>query len=110
MRSGKHGELMPDSGSITSSFNLSGRVAIVTGATGLLGREYSDALAEAGANVVLVDLQMEQCAAFARDLTERHGVSVLPIEADISDEPSAVRIAQQTAERFGRVDILVNNA
>ncbi len=87
-------------------FSLSNKVAIVTGALGLLGRQHCLALAEAGAHVVVADLNGRFAADFAATLpTPAIGVAL-----DVTD-PSSVRAMQQAAcAAFGRVDVLVNNA
>jgi NAD(P)-dependent dehydrogenase (short-subunit alcohol dehydrogenase family) len=88
---------------------LKGKVAIVTGAGGGIGRAYARGLAEAGAAVVLADIRgeaaAEQAAAIAAD-----GYDAIGIQVDVTSEDSTLAMARQTAERFGSVDILVNNA
>jgi NAD(P)-dependent dehydrogenase (short-subunit alcohol dehydrogenase family) len=89
-------------------FSLEGKVAVVTGALGLIGREYCHALAGAGANVIVLDLDDDACGIFASELSER--VDALGIGADITSKQS-LQIAQEFAvAEFGHVDILVNNA
>ena len=97
-------------GSIPALFDLSGRVAIVTGACGLLGYEHSDVLAEAGANVVLADLRIGACRNMAQDIATGREVKALAVEVDISDTESVEQMVRQVLEQFGRIDILVNNA
>lgn len=88
------------------TFDLTGRVAIVTGACGLLGVQHSTALAEAGATVIVADLDGERATETARHLGHRH----LGLELNVSD-PGSVQHARQTIiERLGRLDIIVNNA
>lgn len=96
--------------SIPTLFDLTGRVAVVTGACGLLGREHCDILAEAGANIVLADFQSEAGWEIAHDIAHRRGVRVLPVEVDVADKGSVERMVQQVVEEFGRIDILINNA
>ena len=88
---------------------LKGKAAIVTGAAGGIGRAYARGLAEAGAAVVLADVRgdaaAEQAAALAAD-----GYDAIGIQVDVTSEESTLAMARQTAERFGSVDILVNNA
>ena len=88
---------------------LKGKVAIVTGAGGGIGRAYSRGLAEAGASVVLADIAVDGARAVAADL-EGDGFEAIPVEVDVTDETSVAAMAQTAAERFGSVDILVNNA
>ena len=91
-------------------FDLTGKVAIVTGATGLLGREHCDCLAEAGADVVAVDLDERACAELAADLTRRHERQALGVGADITDPDALVRLRTRVLSKFDRLDVLVNNA
>jgi NAD(P)-dependent dehydrogenase (short-subunit alcohol dehydrogenase family) len=88
---------------------LSGKVAIVTGAGGGIGKAYARGLAEAGAAVVLADINLANAEAAAKDLVA-DGLRVLAVRADVSDEESANAMAAAAKEAFGSVDILVNNA
>ncbi len=87
-------------------FSLSGKTAIVTGACGLLGREHCWALAEAGASVVALDIDEAECGALAEALGTGH----LGVQADVVDRPSLERVRDIVLERYGSIDILVNNA
>jgi NAD(P)-dependent dehydrogenase (short-subunit alcohol dehydrogenase family) len=91
-------------------FDLSGKVAFVTGALGLLGREHTSALAEAGANVVLSDVNEDALQAAAQRLAELTGRETLAAAGDISSETDVDRMRDLTLQRFGRLDVLVNNA
>jgi NAD(P)-dependent dehydrogenase (short-subunit alcohol dehydrogenase family) len=86
-------------------FSLEGRVAVVTGGVGLLGREHCRALADAGARVVVTDVNEQRCRDFARELPEAIGVG-----ADVTDKRDVLRLRDETLARFGAVDVLVNNA
>jgi NAD(P)-dependent dehydrogenase (short-subunit alcohol dehydrogenase family) len=88
---------------------LKGKAAIVTGAGGGIGRAYSRGLAEAGAAVVLADINIGAAQAAADELVS-DGFDVLALQVDVTDEANVNAMAQLTAERFGSVDILVNNA
>ncbi|WP_436791569.1 SDR family oxidoreductase [Yinghuangia sp. YIM S10712] len=88
---------------------LKGKVAIVTGAAGGIGRAYARGLAGAGASVVLADLNADGVRAAAEEL-ERDGYDVASVQVDVSDEASVAEMAGSAADRFGSVDILVNNA
>ncbi len=87
-------------------FSLARKTAVVTGALGLLGKKHCEALAEAGANVVVADLDGESAGAFADQLGEQH----LGIGLDVTDKSSVQDATQQIITRFGRIDVLVNNA
>ncbi|MBF0559400.1 MAG: SDR family oxidoreductase [Nitrospirae bacterium] len=87
-------------------FSLKDRVAIVTGSLGLIGKEHCRALAEAGAHVVATDLDEGRCKEFAANLTPE----ALGVGADVSDKASVSTLLEKTLSRFGRIDILLNNA
>ncbi len=87
-------------------FSLKDKVAIVTGALGLLGRQHCIALSEAGANVVVCDFEELKCRQFADELeTESIGTAV-----DVTSKPQLERVKNLIKSKFGRIDILVNNA
>lgn len=88
---------------------LQGKVAIVTGAGGGIGRAYARGLAGAGASVVLADIAFDAAKAEAEKL-EADGFKVLAVQADVASEASANAMAAAANEHFGSVDILVNNA
>ena len=91
------------------SKRLEGRVAIVTGGGHGIGKAYAMRLAAEGAKVVIAELDEQAALAVAAEL-ERDGHEALGIQTDVSQQPSAERMAAQTVQRFGRIDILVNNA
>jgi len=87
-------------------FSLKNKVAIVTGALGLIGKNHCEALSEAGANVVVCDLDETKCKNFASTLpTKSIGVGV-----DITDKLSVENLRDKTLTEFGKIDVLVNNA
>jgi NAD(P)-dependent dehydrogenase (short-subunit alcohol dehydrogenase family) len=88
---------------------LDGRVAILTGGAKGIGRHYARALAAEGARLMIADIAdgSEVAAALARE----HGAnSVESSVTDVSDEGAVKALVAKTMERFGKVDILVNNA
>ncbi len=96
--------------SVRERFNLTDRVALITGGAGMLGRQHAAAIAEAGGCPVLVDLSAEAVTAAAAEIEGAHGVKALGVQADIT-KPADVTAAVETAMRvFGRIDILINNA
>jgi NAD(P)-dependent dehydrogenase (short-subunit alcohol dehydrogenase family) len=95
---------------VTTLFNLQDRVAIVTGGAGLLGYEHGAILASAGARIVLLDLPRADPQASARRLSDEYGSESLGIASDITSETSLQEALAQILEKFGRIDILINNA
>ncbi|MGC2527097.1 MAG: SDR family oxidoreductase [Candidatus Acidiferrum sp.] len=90
-------------------FELSGRVAIVTGGSVGLGRQMAEGLAEMGANLVLCARKKERCAQTAGEL-EKLGVQVLALECDVKQLTSIQAVVDAAVKHFGRIDILINNA
>ena len=95
---------------IQSLFDLSGRVAIVTGGAGMLGYHHGTILAAAGANVILLDLARTSPWIRAEQLQVAHGTECLGLAADITSEESLLKVRDAILDKFGRIDILINNA
>ncbi|HOC42655.1 MAG TPA: SDR family oxidoreductase [Thermoanaerobaculales bacterium] len=91
-------------------FDLSGRVALVTGASRGLGKEMARLLAMAGAEVAVCSRTESQITATARELASDAGVRVEAFVADVGKRPEAERLAREAAERLGKIDILISNA
>ena len=92
-----------------SSFDLSGKVAIVTGGNGGIGLGIAEGLAGAGANVSIVGRDRAKTDAAAERL-RGYGVEALALVADVSDDAAVRQVVASTADRLGGIDILVNNA
>jgi NAD(P)-dependent dehydrogenase (short-subunit alcohol dehydrogenase family) len=93
-----------------ASFSLAGRVAVVTGAAGLLGRQHCRALVDAGATVVATDLDEAACASVVRELEGEGRRGVHAIAADITDGASLAALRDATLRLGDHIDVLVNNA
>lgn len=90
-------------------FNLEGRAAVVTGGAGLLGSEFCRTLAEAGAQVVVADLDDPAAAEVASSLN-REGCQAVAVKTDVTSPASTQTMVQAALQNFGRLDILVNSA
>ena len=95
---------------IKDLFDLSGRVAIITGGTGLLGQQHAEAIARAGGVPVLADIQIDGVDPQSREWKERFGWQACAIQTDVTDLASVKKLLADVLDRFGRVDILINNA
>jgi NAD(P)-dependent dehydrogenase (short-subunit alcohol dehydrogenase family) len=91
-------------------FDLSGRVAIITGGAGLLGLQHAGAIAEAGGRVVIADLSAAEAERCAAEVTRTYGVEALGVGADITRKDDVEAMVAAVKDRFGRIDILINNA
>ena len=91
-------------------FDLSGKTAIVTGATKGIGREIAGALARAGSNIVVVSRNQRDCERVAAEIADSAGVSTLAAACDVSKRAAVDELTARACERFGKIDILVNNA
>ncbi len=100
----------PKSSTLPELFDLTGRVAIVTGGAGMLGLRHAEAIAEAGGTPVLADLSPEALEAGVGHLRERTGVDALAVEVDISNRDGVQAMVGDVLNELGRIDILINNA
>lgn len=90
-------------------FDITGSTAIVTGGSVGLGARMAEALAEAGADIVIAARKVQRCIDFCGRL-EAAGVKCLPVACDVSREEDCRNLVERTVQEFGAVDILVNNA
>lgn len=91
---------------IQDAFDLSGRAALVTGAAGLLGRQFSQTLIEAGASVLLADIN----EAVLNEVAAKLGDKAKAVHCDVGDKASAQSAVDAAVKHFGKLDILVNSA
>jgi 2-deoxy-D-gluconate 3-dehydrogenase len=95
---------------VTPPFDLSGRVALVVGAGGGLGRAISKGLAEAGADVALADLTAALTEDLAADVRSATGRRIAACTADVTRKADVERLVAEAVDQLGRVDVLVNAA
>src|SRR4051794_38581631 len=90
-------------------FDLSGKVAVITGGAGGIGVVYADALARAGASVVVADLDGQAAERTAKELTG-NGFQAAAVPVDVTSTDSTAAMAATAIDAFGGIDILINNA
>jgi gluconate 5-dehydrogenase len=93
-----------------TKYNLSGKVAIVTGASRGLGEQFVRALAESGANVVLAARTLDKMQKIADEVSRAHNVKAIPIATDVTKEADVIKMVDTAVKKLGTVDILINNA
>ena len=96
-------------GDVTGLFDLSGKVAVVTGAGSGLGEGIAEGYAQMGASVVVVDIVPEAAQRVAAGIRQAGGTAVA-MECDVSQGAQAQRVVDRAVEKFGKVDVLVANA
>lgn len=89
-------------------FDLEGKVIILTGACGLIGRAFAEACAQYGAHVVLADIPASEPEQKASALTERYQRDMLGVSVDVGDKASVLALKDAVLQRFGKIDGLVN--
>ena len=91
-------------------FDLSGRVAIITGGAGVLGREHAESVTEFGGVAVIADIRSEDSEKVASAINAVRPGQAMAIPVDITDRASVDEMVRRVIERFSRIDILINNA
>ena len=89
---------------------LKGRVAAITGGAGHLGKVFAETLAELGADLVLIDLQEEVCKEVVSRMQQNFSVKVSFLAIDLEEEEEVLSISDYIQQKFGRLDILINNS
>lgn len=95
---------------VNQIFDLSGKVALVTGGSRGLGREMVLAFAEQGADVVIASRKLENCEALAAEVADRFGRKALPVGCHMGKWDDVDALIARSYGEFGKVDVLVNNA
>lgn len=95
---------------LRETFDLTGRVAVITGGAGLLGVKHAEAIAEFGGIPVLADIDLGAAETAARGIAEIYGGVSRACETDITSAASVDQLRQRIVADFGRLDILINNA
>ena len=95
---------------VRALFGLTGRVAVITGGAGLLGTKHAEIIATAGGSPVLLDLPQVKPRLAAEAIAKKYSVDATGIAADITQLAVVEKVRDQLLARFGRIDILINNA
>ena len=93
-----------------SLFNLSNKVAVVTGGIGLLGKYFCSGLAEHGASVAIIDIDREKLTSFEEELARKTNSQVKGYVCDVSNPESVADTIDKIVQDFGKIDVLHNNA
>jgi NAD(P)-dependent dehydrogenase (short-subunit alcohol dehydrogenase family) len=96
--------------SLRAQFDLTGRVALITGAANILGPEFAAALAEFGARLALLDIRSDACQEVAHQIHETYGTQTLALTADVGEESAVAAAVAEALSTFGRIDVLINAA
>jgi len=99
-----------DPNNIWELFKLDGKVGLITGGACNLGYDMALALAEAGADIAITSRELVRAESSAKRIADATGRQVLPVELDIRQEEQCESMVKAVLERFGRIDILINNA
>jgi NAD(P)-dependent dehydrogenase (short-subunit alcohol dehydrogenase family) len=94
----------------TKLFDLTGKVVIITGGAGMLGEQHGCAVASCGAIPVILDLSEERATATAENIAKKYGVGSIGYSVDITSEQAVKTCAEEVKKRFGKIDVLINNA
>lgn len=96
--------------SINKLFDLSNKTTILTGSAGRLGSQFANILAEAGANLILIDINEKQNVLLANSLKKKFHTKVSTFSIDISDKDSLQNASKQILKKYNKIDVLINNA
>jgi NAD(P)-dependent dehydrogenase (short-subunit alcohol dehydrogenase family) len=91
-------------------FNVKGRIVLITGACGIVGRHFTKVLSSNGANVAITDLDEKACQSFAEEIKKEYHTDPLGIALDLRKEASVKSCVTAIIKKYGKVDVLINNA
>lgn len=95
---------------ITDLFDLSGKIIVLTGAAGNLGSQYVDGLSQAGANVVLADMNYSDCIRIEKNIRTKYDVDPLSVNLDLTNKKSISNLVSKVVKKYSKIDVLINNA
>jgi len=91
-------------------FAIKGQTAIVTGASSGLGVTFAETLAERGVNLLIAARRYEKLVKVAEDISKKYKVKVIPVQTDVTEEKQVINMVKTATEKFGSLEIIVNNA
>ena len=91
-------------------FNLTGKVSVIFGATGLIGSAFAEGLADYGSHLALVDMNQSKCDLLAEEISLNSSSEIIGLQANIADRKSVEMTLEKVLDKFGKVDVLVNSA
>jgi NAD(P)-dependent dehydrogenase (short-subunit alcohol dehydrogenase family) len=92
------------------TFDLRGKIVVLTGGAGLLASEFADALSNAGADVVLADIKKEECLRRAETLSKQYHTDSIGVPLDLTNPTSIESMVTDVRSKYGKIDVLINNA
>jgi len=95
---------------IVELMSLKGRAAVITGGAGHIGAAMAEALAELGANIVILDISPKSCLSVCERISKEYAVETLPLAINLAQEEHIRRVPDAVVNKFGRLDILINCA
>lgn len=95
---------------VLDKFSMKSKVSIVTGGAQGLGKAMAAALAQAGSNIVIAEINVSLAEETAKEFEEKYGIETLVVKCDVTSPKDAQAMAKATVEKFGRIDVLINNA
>jgi len=95
---------------VNKLFDLSDRVIVITGAAGLLGTQYAYGLSQAGANVVLADLNHTSCKSIEKEIKKKFSTKPTSIKLDLTKQKSISSMTSEIIKKYSKIDVLINNA
>ena len=91
-------------------FDLTGKVAVITGGATGIGRGIAEGLADAGESIVIAARRLKKCDEACKEIKERTGVKTHPHQCDITNEPQIEQLVEDVIKELGHIDVLVNNS
>ena len=91
-------------------FDVSGKVIILTGASGFLGTQFAEGLSQAGAHVVLADTNFKRCKELELKFKKKYNASPLAVKLDVTSKKSIKNMISKILKKYSKIDVLINNA